>query len=356
MTTKVRDESYLEISERSYELEPKKKFSIFYKNGNETWELEDSESNGLTGFDASVYKKGNEIVVAFRGTEGSDPLGRGNKDIQTDITYIASGQKPGEMPNQFTESLEYVRQVKKKFPDAKISMTGHSLGGALASYVAAIEDMDAVTFNAPSVVDILPDEAKERVLKGLLDKKVVNYIHPRDSIGAGAVEPYSRHIGSSFYVGSRYYVENAEQLHNPLGRFLDSALPWNSDFHGLQNFDFDENGNLVAPVITNSLTVEELYQSPRFGAGGGETIKMTPELILVYADELNKRTGVLSEYFLRCQESLLSYNHLSETSYVKESVLMSTNDFYTWYMEENWALEDALTKTAKEMKEADKLK
>ncbi|WP_307434936.1 hypothetical protein [Bacillus sp. V2I10] len=42
----------------------------------------------------------------------------------------------------------------KKYPDANISLTGHSLGDALVSYSAAMGNVEAVTFNSPSVVGL----------------------------------------------------------------------------------------------------------------------------------------------------------------------------------------------------------
>ncbi|WP_354959413.1 lipase family protein [Bacillus sp. CECT 9360] len=45
--------------------------------------------------------------------------------------------------------------------NARIHLTGHSLGGALASYAGAVHSVEAVTFSSPSVVNLLPEELQK---------------------------------------------------------------------------------------------------------------------------------------------------------------------------------------------------
>ena len=73
MTT-IRDYTYHFLSDESYELELSKKLTVPYKGGNERWEVEERISNKNTGFDATIFKNGSNVVVAFRGTEGDDSL------------------------------------------------------------------------------------------------------------------------------------------------------------------------------------------------------------------------------------------------------------------------------------------
>ncbi|MFN3239247.1 MAG: YqiA/YcfP family alpha/beta fold hydrolase [Pseudomonadales bacterium] len=111
------------------------------------------------------------------------------------------------------QGLEFVRRISELNGDRKITLTGHSLGGAIAQYVAAELGVVAVAFNpapiAPSLVragkisllnygDITTFRGKEDVLtaaSGLLDigpdaitvenTETISYFHD-----GGIVLPY----------------------------------------------------------------------------------------------------------------------------------------------------------------------
>jgi pimeloyl-ACP methyl ester carboxylesterase len=54
-------------------------------------------------------------------------------------------------PRQYTDAVEFLRVVREKYPGATLTVTGHSLGGALASYAGNLAGANRiVTFNAPS--------------------------------------------------------------------------------------------------------------------------------------------------------------------------------------------------------------
>lgn len=80
---------------------------------------------GTSGFEAASFQNQtnpNEIVISFAGTYDTD----GNHlDLEADI---ALGD--GLYTEQLKEAAEYYLQVKADNPDAKITLTGHSLGGA----------------------------------------------------------------------------------------------------------------------------------------------------------------------------------------------------------------------------------
>jgi hypothetical protein len=111
-------------------------------------------------------------------------------------------------------------------------------------------------------IDLLPSDLKDKAENGEFDNQIVNYVHPKDSVGVGWFGEHERHVGSTYYIGSRFEVENADDIHRPLKRLLDSIVY--SDYHGLDNYQLDEYGNINNPTITNRLTGKKLVKSPRY--------------------------------------------------------------------------------------------
>jgi hypothetical protein len=94
-----------------------------------------------TGFRAAIYENAQgDKVVAFAGT-------RDGKD------WFADGTQALGLPTaQYREAVELATQAKAAFGDSVV-MTGHSLGGGLASIASVATDSAAVTFNAAGVND-----------------------------------------------------------------------------------------------------------------------------------------------------------------------------------------------------------
>ncbi len=120
------------------------------ENENPIWEVlkvNGNDENGVGtawgGFAAVAYKNNltNEIVIAYRGTDS--PL-----DI-----LISDGQIAFNLtPQQASAAVNFYEKVLAENADCSISITGHSLGGALAQYVASLKHVPATTFNAPGML------------------------------------------------------------------------------------------------------------------------------------------------------------------------------------------------------------
>lgn len=105
--------------------------------------FEDEQS----GFFASLYfnQSTNRYYLAFRGTEPND-----TGDL---ITDIINGLRM--LTHQYLQSLILARSVqtalRSEAPGSSLTLTGHSLGGGLASYAGSQTGIYTLTFNAAGV-------------------------------------------------------------------------------------------------------------------------------------------------------------------------------------------------------------
>lgn len=122
-------------------------WKIFYSNNdigliNDLFKCNLNKSSGFyaTAFINDITKK---VIIAFRGTDDF-------RDVFTDIELAMSNK----VNIQFLCTYWFIRHIEERlkfmFPDTEyeISLTGHSLGGALCQYGSAIFGYYGMTFNA----------------------------------------------------------------------------------------------------------------------------------------------------------------------------------------------------------------
>ena len=93
------------------------------------------------GFKASAFIKGKQIAIVFQGTTGPFII---SPSWQTDISNLM-----GWKPEQYQDALAYVDNIKRQYAALgyNIVLTGHSLGGGLATYAAYKFKLPAIVFN-----------------------------------------------------------------------------------------------------------------------------------------------------------------------------------------------------------------
>lgn len=109
----------------------------------------DALASERSSLKAGIYTDGNgRYVLSFAGTEGFNPF---NHDSRADW-WNNLVQGVGSDSVQYSQALALATDAKAAFGDDLV-LTGHSLGGGLASSAAMAVDAPAVTFNPAGVHD-----------------------------------------------------------------------------------------------------------------------------------------------------------------------------------------------------------
>ncbi|MEE7558608.1 DUF2974 domain-containing protein, partial [Xanthomonas sp. Kuri4-2] len=162
-------------------------------------------NNKATGYQGTVYRREgtDEVVVAHRGTEGK------LDDILTDASMVRSRHNPqADDALALTQrARDYAQEYGKQSGHApEVTVTGHSLGGALAQVAAHHYDLKGETFNAYGAASLA-----YRIPEG--GNSVVNHVMASDPVSAasphyGQVRIYAKPdeiatLGAAGYSNSR---------------------------------------------------------------------------------------------------------------------------------------------------------
>lgn len=91
--------------------------------------------------------KTQHIILAVRGTDGSNQLGQRTEDLKTDL-QLALGKL--KFTKRYEDSKAVLNRIIADFPQIRIILTGHSLGAAIADQLSIDYKVPAILFNTGS--------------------------------------------------------------------------------------------------------------------------------------------------------------------------------------------------------------
>lgn len=107
------------------------------------WRVVDMRENGKSGFRAIVMKpvdeRDNRVIVSFAGSGAQ--LGDWTNNLS---------QAGGNTPSQYRQAVSLARECQQKYGD-RVVLTGHSLGGGLASYASLQTGLRATAINSSAL-------------------------------------------------------------------------------------------------------------------------------------------------------------------------------------------------------------
>ena len=157
-------------------------------------------SSGCAFLDDKVAK----IIVGFAGTNYRNGVIEGTKDVVADALRLGvTGMEEGcpylEEPQKFMDEI-------KRHEYEVLTVTGHSLGGALAMYMGVYNDIpEIITYNgAPLYVVSLGDKNRIKDKVDSYQGKIYRYVSKSDPLNILSS------TADGFYPGGEVVIENTQ--------------------------------------------------------------------------------------------------------------------------------------------------
>jgi hypothetical protein len=210
---------YAELSQAVYELRQSVDVD---RDGQDDWRIARSMTDGPSGFKGAVYVhvRQRRVVVAFAGTKIQASYGVA--DYVNDV--VGAGDSDLQIPHAQELASDALTTYRSGY---SIHVTGHSLGGRLAQFVAAKNGLDAFTFHSAAVSQ--PDYVTIASRKAI---GITNVITPHDvvfqlSTGRGAVHSGRRlcfDFGDRGFVFANHSIEPLVASLNGVKRVFDERI------------------------------------------------------------------------------------------------------------------------------------
>ena len=187
---------------------------------------------------AKVFELDNKIFIAYKGT---DRLAEVVPDIgilggKTLINLQLRDDKR-LFGKRFQDALDLFDEVQQKYPDRRITVAGHSLGGSLAKHVASLRNTHGYMFNAG---------ASPLDMRGA--KRTTNFITSDDSISI-----FNRYVGRGRVIKHNPEEGRAIRLGVVSGNLIER--------HGIDNFRQESFGGKTPDVEYGNYDFLNLLES-----------------------------------------------------------------------------------------------
>ncbi|HEM5190763.1 TPA: DUF2974 domain-containing protein [Streptococcus suis] len=193
------------------------------------------DATGLDGY--VVEEPDGNVIVLFQGSKGPGKEDAAADWLDNDLPMahnIISNKS--EVTPQLQSASRTLNQVLKDYPNAQITVYGHSLGSMNAQYaLATVSDIDRIAgayiYNGPNVYPALTEAEKARV--NALKYRIHNYIDQKDFVPIGYsgkdAPGYKSPAGTSEgAIGIVYRVDSKTNL-NPIDQHVWGGYQWNAD-------------------------------------------------------------------------------------------------------------------------------
>ncbi len=200
-----------------------------------------------TGYYAAVYKNETTktVAIVFR---GSEPTYYGVDWWGANVHLLKD--KSGQV-GQYKFGLDFAERIKKQYPYTgddgwKVRVTGHSLGGAIASYVGTILRLRTYTFNAAGLwLSAYPGfQPEEGLVKDFYSVSNENYILTKDP----AYSYTGWHVGTPYPI--TYHSPQYKNMHSMSNMVIELRKLAQSGVSAVGNGSvFDGAGSLIKPTM-----------------------------------------------------------------------------------------------------------
>ena len=265
----------------------------------DNWELSNSPDHPTfedtswwgvnSGFAATVFKQGNDIVIAYRGT---------NDLLDATEADVAAASPTSSWDTQFTYALETAKMVKDKYPEAAITVTGHSLGGGLAEVVSQMFRFSGATFDPVGTANVAASNAFQKIAQkyGIastgngVPPDFTNYLVEGSPI-SGTPLLTNDHLGNTetFQVGD--WIESLSHFPDSLGNEIVTIFSAGT-YLAIDYVLFKHEMLGILEFMRQKVSEDGIHY---YGTSGDDNITATASDIIIYGyagnDTINAATG-----------------------------------------------------------------
>ncbi len=265
-----------------------------------------------------------QVVIAVEGTQ----LSNGQDDL-TDISSFPSGTPTAALTAYVAALAADIQQVLAANPNATITLTGHSLGGAVAQMVGEYTGFATTTFNAPGAQVLYTSTAVQNALSVLKSDVAattspnVNYRTQGDVVSLiGApigntqtIVPPGSSADSVWNVLSNHSINTTiANLQNPASTITNGSVEPNANIQGLANALYSSGQTVVTPVSATVQTVTSKI-SPTVDFLGNEfSAWIDPTTAPVHVFAVNPGSPLISAVTFEGDANFLTYDVWAKTA------------------------------------------